>query len=219
MNYTKNITFFILLVSVFGCKTIKVEKDWQSDDFQQIKTKTILVAAKSQNIKTRKAYESAIAKNLEDNGIKAVLANEKFPNLQDKAYTEAETKALIASFEKEGIQGILVTSLKNTMVRTNRNEQSKIEDIPFDYSRRGVFTFIGYNELKNLPPVDPQDYEKKPFTELESTVYVLEAMLYDISLEKDKQLISIQTVEVTDPTSGNQVLQKFSKLITKQFKK
>ncbi len=219
MNYTKNITFFILLVSVFGCKTIKVEKDWQSDDFQQIKTKTILVAAKSQNIKTRKAYESAIAKNLQDNGIKAVLANEKFPNLQDKKRSDVEKEKLLTAFKKEGIQGILVTSLKNTIVRTNKNERPKIQDIPIDYSRRGFFTFYGYDELRDLPAVPPQGYEKRSFPELESTVYILEATLYDISLEKEKQLVSVQTVEVTDPTSGNQVLQKFSKLITKQFKK
>ncbi len=214
----KNSIALLFLLLLFGCGSTKLSNSWKSKSFQNITTKKIVVAAKHSDIEVRKSYETAIIKKLNDLGVNAIEAYKNFPDLEEKEErTQEEINQILETFSKKGIEGIIVTSLKNTITQNNVSDTERL-DIPTAYQKKRFFTFNDYDDLRALPSLDILDFDD-PTTKLESTTYILEALVYDITLEKNEQLIGVNIIEVIDPGSGKSMLNKFSKILTEQFKK
>ena len=214
----KNSIVLLFLVLFIGCGSIKLSNSWKSKDFQNITSKKIVVIAKSPDVEIRKSYEAVITKKLNDLGISAVESYKHFPNLEEKEErTQEEINQILGSFSKEGIEGIILTSLKNTIYQNNTSDSEKL-DVPTAYQRKSFFTFKNYADLRELPGLDDLDFDD-PVTEMESITYILEALIYDITLEKNEQLVGVNIIEITNPGSGRGVLNKFSKVLSTQFKK
>lgn len=213
------IRFFILTILISSCSTIKLMDSWSSKDFQAIKKKKILVAAKNPDLKIRKTYEIAIANKLRNQGIDAIEIHKKFPDFEEKkTLTKEEETEIIQLFTNEGITGVMVASLKNT-IETNNFETPKGADIPREYRDKYFFSYSKVDDISALPNLDSIDFDDPPEVAIKSTTYVLETVTYDLSLAKEKQLVNVCLIDVTDPDSGSQVLSKFSKIVSDQFKK
>ena len=87
--------------------------------------------------------------------------------------------------------------------------------------RYGV-SFVDYYNVNSidyltssLRPVDRNEAPEVYDSFLQSTVYTLEAVVYDFSLPKSSQLAGVYEVEVTDPKSAKQVLKRFTSIVSK----
>ncbi len=208
----------LILVLFSSCSSVKLMDSWKSADFQAVKSSKILIAAKSPDLEVRKSYEIAIANQLKNQGIDAVEMHKIFPDFEEKENpTEEEVAEIIKQFDAEGITSVLVTSLKNTIKTTNEDTPQRI-DIPTAYQNRYFFSFNNSDDVHALPKLPSLESDDVPKVELTSTTYVLEAVTYDLTQEKKKQLMNVCLVDITDPSSAKKVLQKFSKIVASQFK-
>jgi hypothetical protein len=215
----KTITFVILVAILSSCASVKLTDNWKSNDFNSINTEKILVVAKSKDATISKLYEKEMAVRLRTRGIDAIERHLKYPLLSDKEpQTKEEIEKIVQQFKKDGINGIVVTALKDVKVKTKIISEGGYDSYSTS-TNKAFISFRAYNydvnSLNTLPALETP----KTTTVLKSTTYFLEAVIYNLSLEKEKQLVGILQADVTDPESAEEVLKGFSKIVAKQFKK
>ncbi|WP_299439267.1 hypothetical protein [uncultured Aquimarina sp.] len=219
MKKTKHLLIVTLLGMVtWSCSTIKLIDSWKSEDFQAVKSKRILVAAKSPDPSIQKSYEKAIVSKLQGQHIDAIEMHKVFPNIKDKEQrTAEEVEQILRMFKEKKIEGLLITSLKQT-IETNSSSKPERGKIQIDNKRKGSFTIEDYDNLKDLPDLDKLDFDTSMDSKVTSTTYILESTTYDLALEKDRQLVNVCLLDVVDPDAADQVLNAFAKVISDQFK-
>ncbi|WP_405206614.1 hypothetical protein [Aquimarina sp. LLG6339-5] len=211
----KRLLLVLVLPFFLSCSSIKLIDSWKSKDFQSLKAKKILIAAKSPNLEIRKSYEIAISKKLKDYDIDVVMMHRIFPDFEEKERTTQEEKSeIIKQFTEKGIEGILVTSLKNT-IESKKSDTPQRVNIPVEYKDKNFLAFNSENHINHLPKLTGIQNND---TLTISKTYILEAIIYDITLEKKRQLVGVSVIDVTDPKSASKVLDNFSKIVSNQFK-
>ena len=111
----------VVVATVFtGCGTgIKIVDTWTSQDVSQMKQKSILVIASTNNKKARIGFESEIAKQLNAKGLNATASFSRFPTIDFEAEKTQKRKDLIKTIlESEGYNGIVITVVKDVVERT-----------------------------------------------------------------------------------------------------
>jgi len=220
----KTIALFVLSIVLSNCASTKLTEAWSSKDFDDTKSKKLLVVARSTDLEVREAYENELVSELKEQGVNAVAAHVKFPNLkEDKNRSQEEIDDILSMFNKNGIKSIMLTALKDTREESSSAKSTTNYGTASIKGKYGV-SFTDYYNVhsieyisRGLKPVynDNQDFG----TPLSSTTYVLEAVLYDITLAKNEQLVGVFEIASTDPSSAKQILNKFKVLISKQFKR
>lgn len=194
--------FLLVLLCFSGCSPIKLMDSWKSQNFESLVNSRILVISESEEEAVRKSYETAIATKLRVQNFDAIESHKKFPSLKE-ANTPEEMSQTVQMFRDAGISAIILTSLKQTIETQNGNMASQT-DIPSSYADKASF---GPNvAISNVPVVST------------STTYVLEALTYNLTLAKDKQLVNVCLVDVTDPDAPEKIQKTFTKIIADQFK-
>lgn len=226
MKRINNFLLSILITATLSnCVSIKLTDDWESKQFNETREKKILVVARATDMDVREAYEQEMVLKLKAKGINAVAAYEAFPSLKEsKNRSEEEKNQIVKMFIDEGIQAVLLTALKNTKVQ--ESSQERLYDDSFSSTRIGEYgiSFMSYLDVnstsyltKDLIPENDYINDSGLSHELSSTTYVLEAILYDLTMEKERQLVGVYHIEATDPNSASQVLKGFVKIVSKQF--
>jgi len=212
----KVLPFLFIVMMLSGCSSITLLDSWKSKDFKNLNKKKILVAAKSPDLEIRKSYEKAIVNNLRKLGVNAVELHVKFPNFSNKENrTEEENSQIVKQFRNEGINVVIVTSLKNKIETRNSRMPQSVE-IPLEYKNKYIFE--SNNQLLKVSSKSLNRDLEDTFSGTTEMTYVLESITYDLSLEQKKRLVNVCLVDVTNPKSGEAVLDKFSKIISRQFK-
>ena len=221
----KTIALLVLSIVLSNCASTKLTEAWSSKDFNDTKSKKLLVVARSNDLEVRKAYENELVSELKEQGIDAVAAHVKFPNLkEDKNRSQEEIDAILSMFNKNGIKSIMLTALKDTKIESSSAKSATDYGSASIKGKYGV-SFTDYYNVhsieyisRNLKPVYNDNASENGFV-LSSTTYILEAVVYNLTLESDKQLVGIYEIEATNPSSSQKILDKFTTLISKQFKR
>lgn len=190
---------FLLLLS--SCSTTKLMDSWKGQSFDRLSDAKILVISQSAEANVRKSYETGIASKLRSKNIDAIESYLKFPLLQE-AKTVEEQNQIVKQFEEAGITAIILTSLKQTIETQNGNlkVQSK--------------TPKGYEDKRSF---DAKTMTSSAIVLPTSKTYVLEGLIYDLTLQENEQLVNVCLVDVTDPDSGDKIEKNFTKIIADQF--
>ncbi len=191
-----------LLFILLSCSSTKLMDSWKAKSFDSLVNSKILVVSKSPESEVRKSYEIAIASKLRAQKINAIESHIQFPSLKE-ANTSEEVAEVVKMFKGAGISGIILTSLKQTIETQNGNMATQT-GIPSSYANKASF---GPNSASSNVPVVST-----------SKTYVLEALTYDLTLEKDKQLVNVCLVDVTDPDAPDKIQKAFAKIVADQFK-
>jgi hypothetical protein len=215
---------FGFLFILMSCSSVKlVDESFEIED-HSLKSKTVLVVAKSDDPEVRKAYEDLLIEKIARRGFTGVAAYEEFPDLSEQpGKTLEERQRVVENFKSAGIQAVLVMALKNTRV-----EEPDIDREPktmqVSANQRSYVSFAEYYNVNSTEflssSLRPSDREEElPAGEnlYKTTVYELEAVVYDLELPLGSQLAGVYEVEATDPKSADQVLQKFTSIISKQL--
>lgn len=222
----------IILVVLSGlflisCSSTSLKRAWKDQSFAQATTNKTLIIVKSKDQEVRKAYENELAAKLKKKGYLVVVAHQEFPDLRNKENrTESEIANIIDSFREKGIQNVMITSLKNIKTVTPEPENNQtVTTNPIITPRPISVTFLEYYTsyssteylTETLRPRSGDAPQGEYIEFLSSTVYNLETLIYDITKKTDNQLIGRFQVEASDPSSAQDVLNKFTTLIAKQF--
>jgi hypothetical protein len=183
------------------------------------------VVAKSDDPEVKKAYEDLLVEKMAKRGFKGLPAYKKFPDLNEQPrQSEEERQDLVDTFKSTGIQAVLVLALKNTRIeQPDIDRESKTTNA--SPNQRSYVSFVEYYNVNSteflsssLRPAEPEDDLPSNESKYTSTVYELEAVVYDLEMPLGNQLAGVYEVEAIDPKSAEKVLQKFTNIVSKQLK-
>ncbi|WP_282043617.1 hypothetical protein [Winogradskyella flava] len=214
---------FLLIVN---CASVKLSDSWTSDKFEDTKSKKILVIGRSDDSETRKQYEDLLVQKLKSENVNAFASNQLFPDLREKEnLSDEEKNSIVQKFASNGIEGIVLIALKDTKVTyVDENLSPKSDQMTYNKGRYGL-SFADYYNVHSIEYLS-KDIVRGNVENLSTTkenpsysTYILEVVVYDITLDKTEQLVGAYEVEAKEPKSAEQVLNNFTKIISKQFKK
>ncbi len=218
MKKTNQVLGILSIILITSCASVKIGDTWKSDDFDSVVNEKILIVAKAKDANVSKSYEIEIANKLRAKGMSAIERHIKYPSLKDDAVqTQDEINNILQQFKNDGINGVLVTALKDVKVKKKIISDDKMSYLtPTDKS---FISFRAYNfDANSQHKMETPEAPRKP-TVLRSKTYFLEAVTYNLSLEDKKRLVGILQADITDLEDADKVLEGFSKLVVKQFNK
>lgn len=220
MKKTKEFLVVIMLFLFFSCGTsVKVTDAWQADDIDEAREEQYLVIARVDDQVGRQRFEQEIANKLRDGGIKAVESYKQYPSLNILIQlTDEEIDRWVAGIQQEGFNGIVLTVIKDSKSETRTSTSGVgvgVGYYPGYYDGYGYFgdyfgsVYSPYGYSGAYVPVSQRTYT--------SEKYLLESVAYDLERERNKQLIAVVSVEITDPKSAAEVAPKYAEKVFAQF--
>ena len=205
-----NKPYFLFLIVFLSCgPSVTVVDSWKAPDIEESKTDNFLVMARSDDMVSRQRFEQEIAKVLRKEDVKAVESYLAYPDLQlNKKTTPADIDALKSMFEKDGINAIVLTVLKDTKKELNTTTTS--------YGPGYYPGFYGYYDSFYSPYGYSGAYMPASSRTYESDIYKLETVVFDLDRPGD-QLIAIISINITDPKSASEVAPKYAQKVAEQF--
>ena len=207
---------FVLLNS---CSSVKVLDSWKGDNLATMSDKNILVIARTDNQQARIAIEEAMANDIRKAGFKATESYLKFNSMNPNKKVDPEkVQALI---EKAGFKGVVMNVLKDY------NESMVTEESGGYYA--GGTTYYGgypgyyggfYGYYHNPYSYSTYgNYVPSSSTTRISKSYILETLIYNLDEPEGKQLVSVVTTQIIDPSSVTKTAKDYSKLVFNSLKK
>ena len=202
--------YFLFLIAFLSCgPSVTVVDSWKAPDIADSKSDSFLVMARSDDMVSRQRFEQEIAKVLRKEDVKAVESYLAYPDLQlNKKTTPADIDALKSMFEKDGINAIVLTVLKDTKKELNTTTTS--------YGPGYYPGFYGYYDSFYSPYGYSGAYMPANSRTYESDIYKLETVVFDLDRPGD-QLIAIISINITDPKSASEVAPKYAQKVAEQF--
>jgi len=223
MEKMKKILTLAIILVLSSCSGIKVTDAWKADNLNSLADKEILVIARSDDMVTRQRFEQEIANELRSYGVKATESYKKFPAMKhNKKHTEAEVEELVQIIKNDGYTGIVLTVLKDKSKEIVTSETGGYMAGGYYPSYYGgyyggfggyygsVYSPYGYGYGGAYVPSETRTYT--------SETYIMETVVYNLDLPKGKQLLSVISVDVTDPKSASKIAPKYAQAVAKQWK-
>jgi hypothetical protein len=218
----KILTLAIILV-LSSCSGIKVTDAWKADNLNTLKGKKILVIARSDDMVSRQRFEQEIANKLRADGVDATESYTKFPSMKhNQKRSEEEIGQVVQIIKNEGFTGVVLTVLKDKSKEIVTSETGGYMSGGYYPSYYGgyyggfggyygrVYSPYGYGYGGAYVPSETRTYT--------SETYILETVVYNLDLPKGKQLLSVVSVDVTDPKSASKIAPKYAEVVAKQWK-
>jgi hypothetical protein len=235
-NTFNSILLFAIALTIYSCSSIHVENKWAADDIATIKTKKILVIARTGNEEVRKAFEKDMAKKLNANGLNATASYLQHPDLKPEEKMTEEKKAAFKNLiETEGYNGVVLTVLKDKLTNVKSTEEGDYYAgetlqayfppyIPvYSYGFYGGFySPWGYPSGYLYNPLTFESYGTyvPPSLETETSYsFILETMAYNLDLPENKQLVAYVTTRIDEPDNINGTADHYTKAVLDSFKK
>ena len=218
------LSILVVIIALSSCGGIKVTDSWKADDVGNIANEKILVIARTDDMVSRQRFEQEIAAQFVAAGIDAVESYKKFPGMKHNVKrTEEEIKQLVQIIKKEGFKGIVLTVVKDKSTELVTSETGGYTAGGYYPSYYGgyyggfggyygrVYSPYGYGYGGTYVPSETRTYT--------SETYYLETVIYNLEFEDGKQLISVTSVDVTDPSSASKVAPKYASAVAKALSK
>lgn len=201
--------------------SVEVINSWKSDQISTLIEQRILVIARTENNKSRGAFEEEIVKQLKSKGIKASTSYMKIPILnEERRYTDDEKKELVKHIKELGFNAIILTEVKQ------RSEQAQtIEEGGYytggSYSSLYPQYYGGFYGYYNHPYSHPTYQSYVPGTTSTEIIksYVLETVFFNLDLSSTEQLVGVVTSAINDPENAYTAAEEYVKKIMKSLKK
>lgn len=200
-----------LLLTVSCGPSVKVTDTWKSPDISDTESDHYLVMARMDDLAGRQRFEQEISNRLREAGIDAAESYIKYPDLNlNMKMDPAQIDELQARFAKDGINGIILTVVKDMKTEINTTTSG-------GYHSGYYHGFRGYYGSYYSPYGYGGAYVPASSRTYESEIYKLETVIFDLNRTGD-QMIAVISVNITDPKSATQVAPKYSEQLAKQFK-
>lgn len=199
---------FLILVSCGP--SVTVTDSWHAPDIADSKSDHFVVMARVDDVVGRQRFEQEIVNQLKAGGVDAIESYKKFPNLNlNLKMNPDEIDALVADLSKEGINGIVLTVIKDmkTEIKTTTSG---------GYSGGYYGGFNRYYGSYYSPYGYGGSYVPSSSRTYESDIYKLETVVFDLDRPGD-QMIAVISVDITDPKSASEVAPKYAEKLAKEF--
>jgi hypothetical protein len=211
--------FILTLTS--GCSTIKVLDAWKSDDIESIKSKNILVIARTAHKPSREAFEQGIVKELAKKGLKGTESYKLIPELDpNKKLSPEEVEAIKEKFRAKGLDAVIVSVVKDVKEISQTSTEGGYEagaslSSYYDMSYVGFYGY--YASPGSYASFDGIEVEETMTTKL-NKIYVLETSVHNLDLPEKEQLVALVTSKIDQPDNITALANEYAKAIAKALK-
>lgn len=223
----KVMTVLVLLVSFASCSTVKVTDAWKDARVQDIDGGKVIVVFKSKDEVARQRFEKDIATQIKARGpeFEVLPSYVNFPDADpDEKHTPEEVEAIRTKLKELNVTIAVITTVKSVKESVVTNVTEDPGAYPYyGYGGYGGYGYYsgryrtGYYHSMNMAYVSPRNSTAITSTEKE---FVVETLLYDLTLPESEQLLSVVTSLVDNPKSIVTTSDDFAKAVVKQlFKK
>ena len=224
----KNYILLVLSLLLFaGCSTqVKVLSAWKGENAKEdLRTRNILVIARTADAGVRIDFETSIAKKLRAAGYKATESFTRFPKMDpDKEMTEERQKLIRDIFGYEGYDAVCISVLKDY-------EETESTSYYNDYMGMGMMGpfssyYPGYYGGFNSYYLHPYSYSTfgnyygsgSSYTTT-TKKYVLETLFYNLSKEEGDQLLAVTTTQISNPKDASKAADSYTEKIAESLNK
>jgi len=203
------------------CSSVKVLNSWKADNVNSINNKNFIVIARTDNTQARIAFENEITNQLRAKGMSATSSFTKFPKLNpDKKVTEEKSAMIISMLQREGFNGVVLTVIKDVQKssRTVTEGGYYAGGTYAAYYPRYYGSFYGYHHHPHSYSTFGS-YVPQTTTTTTSKIYILETVIYDLTVTDNAQLVAVVTSKIDNPKDVYKTAQEYVKAITKSFDK
>lgn len=214
----KKIALLTLFAVITSCApSINVLNSWAKED-NKLSEKNVLVLTKIKDEIKRIKSEEALTTQLLSSNIKAKSSFELFSMLDPtRELSVEEVENAVSEIKRKGFNAIVLTTLKD-FDETVHTEQSG------GYYAGGGYYGGYYGGFNTYYGRVYSYYDRGVYVESQTTTrvskrYVLETVTYDLDLPKNKELISITTIEVKDPENLDAIAKQYAKQVVQNILK
>ena len=208
MNKASRFLIGTAVVSIFflsACATTKLTEEWKDKSYTKGPLKSVMVLGVTENLKTRKMFEDAFAKQFENRSVKAIASLDAIP--QDVKLSldnvESHKEIIKAAAAKHGMETILVTHLAGVDTKEVYYPGSHDPYSP------GIGDFGSFYAEAFTATYTPGRYAQNKYIRLANN-------LYDVEREK---LIWFAQSQTVDPKSVNEMIGALGKMVMKSLEK
>ena len=217
-----NLLLLFLITGLYSCSTVRVVDSYQSDQASSLKSKKILVIARTANERNRKDFEDAIAQKFRDNGYSAKASYKTFPNIDPtRKLDEEQVKAVKRSIEDAGFNAVVLSVLKDVEEVTRTTFEGGYDAGESLTSYYNVDNYIGFYGFY-IDPISYPSYRGVEVSETATTdtnfIYVVETTAYNLDLPPKQQLVAAVTSKIEEPESIYGHANNYAKAIMKELK-
>ncbi|MBO6607938.1 hypothetical protein [Psychroserpens sp.] len=206
----------IITLLLTGCSSVKVTDSWKDVKTTDIKDKTIMVVTQTSDKHIRRQFESDLVDELNKEGYSSkesysILSTGK----SEEPLSKEELERVKQNLKEKNIDVVIMTVLKDvneyTKTETTGGTVYSINTHPTFYlGRYGRGFYRSYNTIYlNSEPTTTTVYNGK--------TYILETLVYDLSLPDTNQLLSVTTTVLDNPDNIEHTSKDFSKQIVKEL--
>ncbi|MFS4491633.1 hypothetical protein [Maribacter sp. 2308TA10-17] len=211
MRNLKTVFSISIIVSLlFGCSSVKITDSWRGLKTLDVKNKNIMVVSKTEDRSIQIRFERDLVEELQENGFTCIESHVRFPfSDPTEKVGKDKTKEVIKKLRDNNIDVVIISHLVDSKRYTTLITTGETMYLdPFPYRYRRYRSFYGYSDSY---------YTQYHTTEQEGVTYVLETLVYDLTLPSENQLISVITSEVDNPSKLSVTSEDFSKVIVKNL--
>lgn len=207
----RNVLVVFMIVGTFGCgPSVTVTDSWKAPDIADSKSDDFVVMARVDDVVGRQRFEQEIVKQFKLRGVNAVESYKKYPDLNlNLKMTPDQIDDLEAGFSKDGINGIVLTVIKDMKTEIKTTSTGGYSGGYYPY-------FDGYYGSYYSPYGYGGSYMSASSRTYESDIYKLESVVFDLDRKGD-QMVAVISVNITDPKSASEVAPKYAEKLAKQF--
>ena len=214
----------VIAVLAFGCSSIKVLDAWRGEQIGSIKDQNILVIARADNQLARVSFEQEIANQIKAAGLSATESHKQFPGHKpDHKLSEEEINGLKKKIQEAGFNGVAVSVLKDLQTTTRVTEEGGYytggyTGGPYYSYYPGYYGgFYGYYG-NAMSYATYGNYVPTTLNTQTSKTYILETVIYNLSLAEEDQLVAVVTSRVDNPQNVAATAKQYAKAIAKALK-
>ncbi|TGV03530.1 hypothetical protein [Flavivirga rizhaonensis] len=201
----------ILTIMLTSCSTVKVINTWNESTTPNLKDKCIMVIGSTDDNIVRRQFENDLIEKLEKNGIYAMGSSTIFPKIDTSVkLSDTEIQKITSDLKNRGIEMIMVTVLKDTQeyTKTETTGGTSVRSFPGIWYHRGFYYYYNSFYIES-EPMNTITYTGKK--------YILETVVYDLTMPDKQQLVSVITTETDNPKSIETISKDFSKRIVHEL--
>lgn len=216
-------SILFVLVSMASCSTVKVTDAWKDSRIKDINKGKVLLVFKSKDNVARQRFEKDMAAEVKARGpeFEVLPSYVNFPDADpDEKNTPEQVDAIRKELKDLGINVAIITTIKSVKESVVTNVTEDPGAYGYGYGGYGGYGYYsgryrtGYYHNMNMGYVGSRNSTAITSTEKE---FVVETLLYDLSLPESEQLLSVVTSLVDNPKSLVTTSDDFAKAVIKQL--
>ncbi len=216
------IVLTLALLVLSACGSVKVVSTWSAEEetVEKFKQKNVLVIARTADTQARTAFESEIAKQMNEDGIRATESFKKIPNINpQREVSEERAQRVLSMIQSEGFDAIVLTTVKDKRQTTQTNTSGVYMGVGYG-GYPGYYG--GFGSYYRYPYAYGSYYGAGAYVPTGSTTstyttYVLETVGFNLDEPEENQLVFVVTSELSDPKDAYKTAEEYVEKITKAF--